>query len=124
MKVRADQMRKAAGAAEDLLKAVANRHRLMILCQLSEGERCVGDLAEFLNLRDSTVSQHLALLRKDGLVATRREGQTVWYSLASEAAARLIETLYRLYCAPASLCRPAKRAPRKSVTRKSRKAKS
>lgn len=104
MKVKADQMRAAAGAAEELLKVLANRHRLMILCQLSEKERSVGELAELLDLRDSTVSQHLALLRKDGLVTTRREAQTVWYAIASPAARRMIETLYRIYCAPAVVC--------------------
>lgn len=91
-------MRDSAGAAEELLRALANRHRLSILCRLVDGERCVGELAEFLALRDSTVSQHLALLRKDGLVATRREGQTIWYALSSGPARRLIETLYDVYC--------------------------
>jgi DNA-binding transcriptional ArsR family regulator len=123
MKVKADQMRKAAGAAEEMLKALANRHRLLILCQLAEEERCVGDLAGFLGLRDSTVSQHLALLRKDDLVATRREGQTVWYRLASKPAARLIETLYGVYCAPERQCRPAKPRAKTTGARKIRKAK-
>ena len=71
MKITADRMKNSALDAETLLKALANRHRLMILCQLIDAERAVGELAEFLSLRDSTVSQHLALLRKDGLVATR-----------------------------------------------------
>jgi len=66
-------MESAADRASDLLKALSNRHRLLIVCQLIDGERSVGDLAEFLSLRDSTVSQHLALLRKDGLVAARRD---------------------------------------------------
>ncbi len=122
MKVKADQMRDAAGAAEEMLKALANRHRLMILCQLAEGERSVGELADFLDLRDSTVSQHLALLRKDGLVATRRDGQTVWYSLASDGRRAWIETLYRIYCAPRSLCRPANARKTKSGKRTIRKA--
>lgn len=100
-------MRAAAGAAEELLKALANRHRLMILCQLSERERSVGELAELLDLRDSTVSQHLALLRKDGLVKARREAQTVWYAIASPAARRMIDTIYRIYCVPAAACGPA-----------------
>lgn len=90
--------------AEELLKAMANRHRLMILCQLLGGERSVGELATLLQLRDSTVSQHLALLRKDDLVATRREGQTIWYSIASDPARRLVETLYQIFCAPERLC--------------------
>ncbi|MDE3122303.1 MAG: winged helix-turn-helix transcriptional regulator [Paracoccaceae bacterium] len=101
-------MHEAAGAAEDLLKALANRHRLMILCQIADGERSVGELAEFLGLRDSTVSQHLALLRKDGLVVTRRDGQTIWYSIDSPSARRLVETIYQIFCAPGSLCEPVR----------------
>ena len=81
--------------ASDLLKALANRHRLLILCQLIEKERSVGELAEFLGIRDSTVSQHLALLRQDGLVAARRDGQTIWYSIGSAPARAVLETLYR-----------------------------
>lgn len=106
MKIEPDQMHASAAEAEELLKAMANRHRLMILCQLIDGERAVGQLAELLELRDSTVSQHLALLRKDGLVSTRREGQTIWYSIASEPAKRLVETLYSIFCAPSRLCAP------------------
>ena len=94
-------MQSAADAASDLLKSLANRHRLLILCQLIERERSVGELAAFLSLRDSTVSQHLALLRKDGLVTPRRDGQTIWYSIASDEARRILETLYRIYCVPA-----------------------
>ena len=93
-------MQSAADGASELLKSLANRHRLLILCQLIEGERSVGQLAAFLGLRDSTVSQHLALLRKDGLVAPRRDGQTIWYSIVSEPARRIVETLYALYCRP------------------------
>lgn len=95
-----EPMRANADAASDLLKALANRHRLLILCQLIEGERSVGDLAQFLGIRDSTVSQHLALLRRDGLVAARREGQTIWYSISSSPARALLEALYRVYCGP------------------------
>lgn len=109
-------MRQAAGAAEAMLKALANKHRLILLCQLIEGERSVGELAEFLDLRDSTVSQHLALLRKDGLVFTRREGQTIWYALASEPVRRLVQTLYEIYCGPQAIC-TAKPAPRKPSIR-------
>lgn len=100
MNIKSNQMREQAGAAEEMLKALANRHRLMILCQLIEGERPVRALAGFLGLRDSTVSQHLALLRKDGLLSTRRDGQTIWYSLASDPVRRLVETLYDIYCGP------------------------
>lgn len=100
-------MHAAAGEASDLLKALANRHRLLIICQLVDGERSVGELAAFLGIRDSTVSQHLALLRKDGLVAARREGQTIWYSISSGPARELVVTLYRIYCEPIAACRPA-----------------
>ena len=119
MKIKTDRMHEAAGAAEELLKALANRHRLMILCQLSDGERSVGELAELLGLRTSTVSQHLALLRKDGLVVTRREGQTVWYAIGSKAAQRMIETVYQIYCAPGSVCEPPLRRPVKRETTRS-----
>ena len=96
----ADIMERAADQASELLKALANRHRLLIICQLIDGERSVGELAEFLNLRDSTVSQHLALLRKDGLVSARREAQTIFYSIASEPAREVLKTLYQSFCAP------------------------
>lgn len=98
----AEIMERAADQASELLKALANRHRLLIICQLIDGERSVGELAEFLNLRDSTVSQHLALLRKDGLVSARREAQTIFYSIASEPAREVLKTLYQAFCAPRS----------------------
>ncbi|WP_334453161.1 metalloregulator ArsR/SmtB family transcription factor [Bradyrhizobium elkanii] len=73
---------------------------MLIICQLVDGERSVGELAEFLDLRDSTVSQHLALLRKDGLVSARRDGQSIFYSIASDPARKVLEALYEVYCAP------------------------
>ena len=100
MKINAKALELSADRAIDLLKALANRHRLLIICQLIDGERSVGDLAEFLGLRDSTVSQHLALLRKDGLVSARRDAQTVYYSIASAPARQVLAALYRVYCAP------------------------
>ncbi|MFN3745538.1 MAG: ArsR/SmtB family transcription factor [Hyphomicrobiaceae bacterium] len=108
-------MQAAADRACDLLKAMANRHRLLILCQLVDQERSVGELAEFLGIRDSAVSQHLSLLRKDGLVTARRDGQTIWYSIASAEARTLLSTLYSAFCAP----KPASLAKNK-VTRRSR----
>jgi DNA-binding transcriptional ArsR family regulator len=92
-------MEAAADQASDLLKALSNRHRLLIICQLIDGERSVGDLADLLDLRDSTVSQHLALLRKDGLVSARRDAQTIYYSIASDPAREVLKALYRVYCA-------------------------
>ncbi|MGJ5131883.1 ArsR/SmtB family transcription factor [Bradyrhizobium oligotrophicum] len=93
-------MEAAADQASDLLKALSNRHRLLIICQLVDDERSVGELAELLGLRDSTVSQHLALLRKDGLVTARREGQTIYYSITSDPAREVLKTLYQVYCGP------------------------
>lgn len=90
------------GKASDLLKALANPHRLMILCQLTERECSVGELAGCLDLRLSTISQHLSLLRRDGLVAPRREGQTIHYRLADPVAKGILETLFAAYCAPNS----------------------
>ncbi len=112
-------MRNAAGAASDLLKALANPHRLMIVCQLIDGPRSVGQLAGFLGIRDSTVSQHLALLRRDGLLSATRDGQTVWYAISSPEAKALLETLYRLYCAPTPICAPPAR-PSPKTKRKSK----
>jgi len=100
MQIDVGTMELAADRASGLLKALSNRHRLLIICQLIESERSVGDLAEFLSLRDSTVSQHLALLRKDGLVAARREAQTIYYSIASEPARQVVKAIYRAFCTP------------------------
>lgn len=101
-----NEMQLAAGKATDLLKALANRNRLMLLCQLVGGEKSVGELAGLLEIRDAAVSQQLALLRKDGLVAARREAQTIYYRLTSDQAAKVIESLYAIFCADA--CAPAK----------------
>ena len=109
MKIQTEDMLTAADEACGLLKALANRHRLMVVCQLIEKERSVGELAALLNIRDSTVSQHLALLRKDGLVRARRDGQTIWYSIGSDPASELVRTLYRVYCSPAAVCAPKAR---------------
>jgi DNA-binding transcriptional ArsR family regulator len=91
-------MRLAAGEASAFLRSLGHRHRLLILCALLGGEMSVGDLAGFLGIRDSTVSQHLALLRREGIVAGRREGQVIWYRIASDPARRLIAVLYDSFC--------------------------
>jgi DNA-binding transcriptional ArsR family regulator len=95
-----EDMHVAADEASALLRALANRHRLLILCRLVDGERSVGELVDALGIRDSTVSQHLALLRRDGLVRPRRDGQTIWYAISSAPARAVIEVLYRSYCGP------------------------
>lgn len=84
--------------ASDLLKMMGNEKRLMILCQLGNGEKSVGELEKLVGLKQSALSQHLAKLRSERLVKTRRMSQTIYYSLASHEAATLIQTLYGLYC--------------------------
>jgi len=79
---------------------MANRYRLMILCQLHQGEKSVTTLQGGVGLSQSALSQHLARLREDGLVKTRRESQTIFYSLATPNVSELIALLYRLYCGP------------------------
>jgi DNA-binding transcriptional ArsR family regulator len=118
MKINIKQMLAAADDASNLLKALAHRHRLIIICQLIEKERSVGELAELLDIRVSTVSQHLALLRKDGLVTARRDGQTIWYSITSPQAREIVRTLYREYCAPAAARAPnGRRKPMRASRR-------
>src|SRR5690606_27236264 len=96
-----DAMHCAADEASELLRAMSNRHRLLILCRLIDGEKSVGQLAGFLGIRDSTVSQHLALLRRDRLIAGRRDGQNVWYRIESDVARNIVKVLYGAYCQPA-----------------------
>ena len=97
-----DAMQAQASKASSLLSAMCNRKRLMILCQLIEGERSVNELAELLAAAQSTVSQHLALLRRQGLVSSRQDGQTRFYSLAGIEAREILRTLQSLYCDPQS----------------------
>jgi len=88
-----------AGEVSNLLKAIGNARRLMVLCKLAErDEMNVGDLAAAVGLSQSALSQHLARMRDEGLVAFRRESQTLWYAIADPRIRTLLETLYRLYC--------------------------
>lgn len=91
-----------------LLKALSNEARLMILCELGTGECCVGDLVAAVGLSQSALSQHLARLRADGLVRTRRQSQTIYYAVASREAAHIIAALAGLYC-PAKAGGPTER---------------
>jgi ArsR family transcriptional regulator, virulence genes transcriptional regulator len=93
-----DMLRDNAAAAARLLRALSNENRLMLLCLLFEGERTVGELNASLPLSQSALSQHLAVLREEGLVTTRREAQSIYYGVASQPAQRVIETLHAIYC--------------------------
>lgn len=94
----ARDMREHAADAAGLMKALGNESRLMILCILAEGEHSVGELNDRVPLSQSALSQQLARLRKQGLVSTRRESQTIYYSLASGPADRVINLLHDIYC--------------------------
>jgi DNA-binding transcriptional ArsR family regulator len=93
-----DAMRRNASDAVSLLKGLANENRLMIVCVLAEGEMSVGQLNQRIKLSQSALSQHLAVLREQGMVQTRRESQTIFYRLSDTAAVDIIELLHDVYC--------------------------
>ncbi|QGZ41734.1 ArsR family transcriptional regulator [Pseudoduganella flava] len=93
-------MQAAAAQACGLLKTLANPDRLLLLCQLTQGEYCVSDLAAQLGIGQPTLSQQLGVLRNEGLVATRRDGKQIYYRLASDDAAAVMQVLYARFCAP------------------------
>lgn len=91
-------LRGAATEAVTALKVLANTDRLLLLCQLSQGEMCVGELEESLDIRQPTLSQQLSVLRNEAVVSTRREGKNIYYSVADERLLEMLSVLYRLYC--------------------------
>jgi ArsR family transcriptional regulator len=93
-----ERLRANAASAGALLKALANPDRLLLLCQLSQGERNVSELEQLLGIQQPTLSQQLAVLRREGLVATRREGKQIHYRISSPEALAVITTLYQLFC--------------------------
>lgn len=96
--IAAGDLPRRAAQASRFLRSIANEKRLMTLCRLAEGERCVSELADAVGLSQSALSQHLGRLRRDRLVATRRTGQTIYYRLADERVGALIDLLYRQFC--------------------------
>ncbi|MGF1551972.1 MAG: ArsR/SmtB family transcription factor [Paracoccaceae bacterium] len=97
-----DRMMAKATEATEFLKAIAHEGRLMILCHLANGERSVTELERLLSQRQAAVSQQLARLRLEGLVRCRREGKTVYYSLADGRTREMLEAIYALFCAEAA----------------------
>jgi DNA-binding transcriptional ArsR family regulator len=97
-----DEMMRSARKASDFLKALSHENRLLLLCLLSERERSVSDLEEILAMRQSSVSQQLARLRLDGLVTARRDGKSVYYSIADDSVRRMITVIYDIFCS----CKP------------------
>ena len=107
-------MRASARQATALMKALSNDSRLMILCHLRDGEKSVGALEDLVGLGQSALSQHLARLRKDSLVQTRRQAQTIFYRLADDRPSRVIDLLHDIFCrAQASPARP-RHSPQKA----------
>lgn len=96
--VELEQLMRNARKASDFLKALSHENRLLLLCLLAEKERSVGELENILSLRQPTVSQQLARLRYDDLVTTRRDGKTVYYSLADENVRQIIGVIYDMFC--------------------------
>jgi DNA-binding transcriptional ArsR family regulator len=88
----------SAEQACNLLKCLANTHRLMLVCHLMDGEKSVGELADLVGISHSNASQHLGQLRLYGILATRREAQTIYYDLVSEPARQVLDVLYQQYC--------------------------
>lgn len=93
-----EMLRRAAGKAVGALKLLANEDRLLLLCQLSQGEMCVSDLELTLGIHQPTLSQQLGVLRSEGVVTTRREGKNIFYSVAEPQLLEILALLYRLYC--------------------------
>lgn len=91
-------MRAAANQACGLMRVLSNPDRLMLLCQLAQGERRVGELEELLDIQQPTLSQQLAVLREEALVETRRDGKQIYYRIASAQAMAVMNLLYQLYC--------------------------
>lgn len=93
-----ERLRAGAARAVSALKLLANEDRLLLLCQLSQGEMCVSDLESALDIHQPTLSQQLGVLREQGVVTTRREGKRIHYRVTDPALLRVLETLYDLYC--------------------------
>ena len=94
-----DKMQASAKSATDMLKLLGHPDRLMVLCQLKNGEASVGELSRMLNIKQSPLSQHLARMRHEGVVESRRDAQTIFYRLSGDKVAQIVTVLYELYCA-------------------------
>jgi DNA-binding transcriptional ArsR family regulator len=93
-----DKMQRSASDVSDLLKLLGHPDRLMVLCQLKFGEQSVGELSRNVGIKQSPLSQHLARMRHEGVVTSRRDAQTMYYSIADDKVAKVVGVLYELYC--------------------------
>ena len=101
-----DLLRGAAAQAVGVLKLLANEDRLLLLCQLTQGEKRVGELEELVGISQPTLSQQLGVLREEGLVNTRREGKNIYYEIASPQALAVMNVLFEQFCGPAQESKP------------------
>ncbi|WP_334187676.1 metalloregulator ArsR/SmtB family transcription factor [Noviherbaspirillum sp.] len=92
------KLQAAAGEACNLLKVLSNPDRLLLLCQMTQGEYAVGELETMTGIRQPTLSQQLTVLREEEMVSTRREGKHIFYSIASQEALAVLQVLYQIYC--------------------------
>jgi DNA-binding transcriptional ArsR family regulator len=99
-KVDLAELQRAAAAASSLLKVLANQDRLLLLCQMTQGEYCVSELEELTGVRQPTLSQQLTVLRDEAMVSTRREGKQIYYQIASTEAMAVMQVLYEQFCRP------------------------
>ena len=117
------QLEGKADRAADVLKSISNKWRLLILCQLVKGEKSVGELLDIIDLSQSALSQHLAILRENSLVQTRREAQVIFYSIMGSEVPAILNALYDLYCvSPSPICDDSplkKRVPSRSLAKSS-----
>jgi DNA-binding transcriptional ArsR family regulator len=102
-------MREAAESACALMKVLSNPDRMLLLCELAEGERNVGELQDAVGVQQPTLSQQLAVLREENLVETRRDGKNIYYSIASPQAMAVLQVLYAQFCAPTGKPRKARK---------------
>lgn len=100
--IQLNAMQASADKASSLLRVLANRDRLMLLCQISQGEKCVGELEDLLDIHQPTLSQQLTVLRNQGLVQTRKQGKHIYYQLNSHIAEQIIALLYQHFCQPSA----------------------
>ena len=100
-KIDLDVLRQAASEACSLLKVLANPDRLLLLCQMTQGEYCVSDLESLTGIKQPTLSQQLTVLREEEMVSTRREGKQIFYNITSKEAMSVLQVLYEMYCGPA-----------------------
>jgi DNA-binding transcriptional ArsR family regulator len=115
LNIEPSELERHATQAAKMLRSIANKWRLLVLCNLVKGEKSVGELQSIVGLSQSALSQHLAVLRHEKLVAFRREAQTIYYRLSGREVSAVLTTLYDLYCGPDAMPLPKRKQPSRST---------